>query len=225
MRALESQLVDDESRLIKLLTPPFDRGEHDPGYIRGYVPGVRENGAQYTHAALWAVLATALRGDGERAFELFQMLNPLTHTSSPEGVARYKVEPYVVAADVYTAPGHLGRGGWTWYTGSASWMYRVGIEAILGLVKVGNTLRVSPAVPPSWPEYEIAYRFGSTTYTIAIRDPAGVQARGARVAIDGHRSEADVIHLVDDGRRHSVIVEAASVSVETLRDTADASRN
>ncbi|MBC7897078.1 MAG: hypothetical protein H7066_16785, partial [Cytophagaceae bacterium] len=225
MRSLESQLVDDESRIIKLLTPPFDRGEHDPGYIRGYLPGVRENGAQYTHAALWAVLATALRGDGARAFELFQMLNPLTHTSSPEGMARYKVEPYVVAADVYTAPGHLGRGGWTWYTGSASWMYRVGVEAILGLVKVGNTLRLSPAVPPSWREYEIAYRFGATTYTIAVRDPAGVQARGARVVVDGHRSEDDVIHLVDDGRRHSVIVEAASVAVETPIDSAEASLN
>src|SRR5437763_7785080 len=116
----------------------------DPGYIKGYLPGVRENGAQYTHAALWSVLATALRGEGDRALELFQMLNPLTHALTPEAAATYKVEPYVVAADVYTAAGHLGRGGWTWYTGSASWMYRVGLEAILGFRKCGDQLTIRP---------------------------------------------------------------------------------
>ncbi|MEO8090391.1 MAG: glucoamylase family protein, partial [Gemmatimonadales bacterium] len=133
MRSLERYLVDDDARLLRLLTPPFDKTEKDPGYIKGYLPGVRENGAQYTHAALWAVLATALQGNHDRAFELYQMINPLTHARTPEEVATYKVEPYVVAADVYTAKGQLGRGGWTWYTGSASWMYRVGLEGILGL--------------------------------------------------------------------------------------------
>ena len=132
MQSLNKHLVREDARLIMLLTPPFDKTTHDPGYIQGYLPGVRENGAQYTHAALWAVLATALQGDGDRAFELYQMINPITHADTPEAVDIYKVEPYVVAADVYTAKGHLGRGGWTWYTGSASWMYRVGLEAILG---------------------------------------------------------------------------------------------
>ncbi|HEX8431006.1 MAG TPA: protein ndvB, partial [Longimicrobium sp.] len=132
MRSLGEHLVDEDARLLMLLTPPFDHTPNDPGYIKGYLPGVRENGAQYTHAALWAVLATALRGDGDRAFHLYQMINPLTHTATAADADRYKAEPYVVAADVYTAPGQLGRGGWTWYTGSASWMYRVGLEAILG---------------------------------------------------------------------------------------------
>src|SRR4029453_8111741 len=132
MTSLQKFLVEEEARLIALLQPPFDKSPHDPGYIRGYLPGVRENGAQYTHAALWAVLATARLGQRDRAFELFQMINPLPHASTAEQVATYQVEPYVVAADVYTATGHLGRGGWTWYTGSASWMYRIGLETILG---------------------------------------------------------------------------------------------
>ena len=144
MASFEEHLVREDARLIMLLTPPFDKTPKDPGYIKGYLPGVRENGAQYTHAALWAVLATALQGDGDRAFELFQMLNPLTHARTPEEVATYKVEPYVVAADVYTAKGQLGRGGWTWYTGSASWMYRVGLGAILGFTRRGDTLVFEP---------------------------------------------------------------------------------
>ena len=160
MRSLEEHLVREDARLIMLLTPPFDQTPHDPGYIKGYLPGVRENGAQYTHAALWAVLATALQGDGDRAFELFQMINPLTHARTPEEVATYKVEPYVVAADVYTAEGQLGRGGWTWYTGSASWMYRVGLEAILGFTKRGDTLYIEPRAPAAWREYTIEYRHG-----------------------------------------------------------------
>ena len=166
MESLEKHLVREDARLIMLLTPPFDKTTHDPGYIQGYLPGVRENGAQYTHAALWAVLATALRGDGDRAFELYQMLNPLTHARTPEEVETYKVEPYVVAADVYTAKGQLGRGGWTWYTGSASWMYRVGLEGILGLRKRGDTLFIEPRGPGA--------RGGRTTNTTATaRTPYG----------------------------------------------------
>ncbi|MEO8201711.1 MAG: glucoamylase family protein, partial [Gemmatimonadota bacterium] len=147
MKSLDEQLVRPDARLIMLLTPAFDKTPEDPGYIKGYLPGVRENGAQYTHAALWAVLATAMQGKGDHAFDLYQMINPLTHTATPDEVARYMTEPYVVAADVYTADGHLGRGGWTWYTGSASWMYRVGLEAILGFHKNGNTLTIKPCVP------------------------------------------------------------------------------
>ncbi len=206
MRSLEEHLVRPDARLIQLLDPPFDRTPRDPGYIKGYLPGVRENGAQYTHAALWVVLATALRGDGDRAFELFQMLNPLTHTRTPEEVATYRVEPYVVAADVYTAPGQLGRGGWTWYTGSASWMYRVGLENLLGFTKRGDTLWFAPAVPEHWSEFSVLYRHGRSTYAIVVRDPARVAPGTATVVVDGRRLDGSSIPLVDDGARHEVLV-------------------
>ena len=207
MRAFNAQLVDEHTRLIMLLTPPFNRGDHDPGYIKGYLPGVRENGAQYTHAALWGVLATAMQGDGDRAFDLFQMLNPLTHSATAADVDRYKVEPYVVAADVYTAQSQLGRGGWTWYTGSASWMYRVGIENLLGFTKVGDTLRIAPCVPTAWPKYEITYRFGRATYEIVVNDPAAVQKVGAKVTVDGVVMNDQIIRLIDDERTHTVVIE------------------
>ena len=172
MQSLNKWLVREDARLLMLLTPPFDRGTHDPGYIQGYLPGVRENGAQYTHAALWAVLATAMQGDGDRAMELYQMINPITHALTPEDVLTYKVEPYVVAADVYTAEGHLGRGGWTWYTGSASWLYRVGLEGILGFRKRGDELEVDPCVPSAWKEFSIDYRYGESVYAILVKNPS-----------------------------------------------------
>ncbi len=210
LRSLGEHLVREDARLIMLLTPPFDRTTHDPGYIKGYVPGVRENGAQYTHAALWAVLATALHGDGDRAFELFQMINPSTHATSAEAVATYRVEPYVVAADVYTAAGHLGRGGWTWYTGSASWMYRVALESILGFDKRGDSLRVNPRVPAEWPEFTIEYRHGSATYTITVHEPGRVRAGASIVRLDGRELHDGVIPLEDDGGRHVVDVAPSS---------------
>jgi cyclic beta-1,2-glucan synthetase len=206
MHSLEKHLVHEDGRLIMLLSPPFDKTTRDPGYIKGYLPGVRENGAQYTHAALWAVLATALRGDGNRAFQLFQMLNPLTHASTPDGVATYKVEPYVVAADVYTAVGQLGRGGWTWYTGSASWMYRVALEAILGFARTGNDLTIDPRVPTDWPEYTIEYRHGRSMYTITVHEPGRVSASAAIVTLDGRELDGSAIPLRDDGGRHEVNV-------------------
>ena len=209
MRSFEKHLVREDARLLQLLAPPFDETHHDPGYIKGYVPGVRENGAQYTHAALWSVLATAMQGRGGRAFELFQMINPLTRTREPLGVAEYKVEPYVVAADVYTAEGHVGRGGWTWYTGSASWMYRVGLEALLGFTKRGNTLVFEPHVPADWPEFVVAYRFGSSVYTITVLDPGHVDGRTDHVRIDGETQENPGIPLVDDGAPHDVLVRPA----------------
>jgi len=212
MAAFDEQLVREDARLIELLTPPFGGHDTDPGYIRGYLPGVRENGGQYTHAALWAVLATAMQGDGDRAFALFQMLNPLTHTDTAAGVARYKVEPYVVAADVYSSPSHLGRGGWTWYTGSASWMYRVALESLLGFTKVGNTLRIDPCVPAHWPGFQLSYRLGRTTYDINVRNPARFRERGIRITVDGDVVAADAIQLVDDGRTHRVTVDAAVLS-------------
>ena len=205
MRSLEEHLVREDARLIMLLTPPFTNSKHDPGYIQGYLPGVRENGAQYTHAALWAVLATALQGDGDRALELYQMINPVTHSATSEAVAKYKVEPYVVAADVYTAEGHLGRGGWTWYTGSASWMYRVGLEAILGFTKRGETLEMDPCIPAGWPEFSMTYRHGSSTYAISVRNPHGAQKGVESTMLDGAPVTGPV-PLVDDGQPHEVIV-------------------
>ncbi|MEJ7758324.1 MAG: glucoamylase family protein [Gemmatimonadaceae bacterium] len=205
MRSLNEHLVREDARLIMLLTPAFDKSKHDPGYIQGYLPGVRENGAQYTHAALWAVLATALQGDGDRAMELYQMINPVTHALTPEGVANYKVEPYVVAADVYTAEGHLGRGGWTWYTGSASWLYRVGLEAILGFTKRGETLEMDPCIPSTWKEFALEYRHADSTYAITVKNPSGVQRGVISTTIDGEIVTGP-IPLAAGGRRHEVIV-------------------
>jgi cyclic beta-1,2-glucan synthetase len=219
MRSLEEHLVRDDARLLLLLTPPFDRTPHDPGYIKGYLPGVRENGAQYTHAALWSVLATALLGDGDRAFELFQMINPLLHARTPAEVATYKVEPYVVAADVYTAEGQLGRGGWTWYTGSASWLYRVGLEAILGFNLEADRLTLAPRVPAGWPEFTIEYRFGSSVYTVTVHDPARVADAGAEVIVDGTPCDDGEIRLVDDGQPHVVQVRARVPSGGPPRST------
>jgi cyclic beta-1,2-glucan synthetase len=206
MESLEAQLVNDDAGLLLLLTPPFDKTPKDPGYIKGYLPGVRENGAQYTHAALWAVLATALRGNGDRAFELLQMLNPLSHTGTPEAVAVYQAEPYVMAADVYAAPGHVGRGGWTWYTGSASWMYRVALEAILGFRKQGSRLSLEPRVPASWPELTIEYRHGGSRYTIRIERPGELAGVQGEVELDGSILESGAVPLVDDGGSHRVVV-------------------
>ncbi|HEY8174791.1 MAG TPA: glucoamylase family protein, partial [Gemmatimonadaceae bacterium] len=205
MRSLETHLVREDEGLILLLTPPFDKTPMDPGYIKGYLPGVRENGAQYTHAALWAVQATALLGNGDRALALYQMINPLMRARDAAAVATYKVEPYVAAADVYAAAGQHGRGGWTWYTGSASWMYRVGLETILGFAKRGDTLRIDPRVPAHWKEYGIEYRYGKSTYAITVRS-AGASAGAPRVTVDGRVLDGAEIALVDDGRRHDVVV-------------------
>ncbi|MEO7367392.1 MAG: glycosyl transferase family 36, partial [Gemmatimonadaceae bacterium] len=205
MEALNEHLVREDARLIMLLTPPFDNSQHDPGYIQGYLPGVRENGAQYTHAALWAVLATALSGDGDRAMHLYQMINPVTHALTPEAVAQYKVEPYVVAADIYTAEGHLGRGGWTWYTGSASWLYRVGLEAILGFTKRGETLEIDPCIPSAWKEFTIEYRHGGSKYSIIVQNPSGAHRGVSSTMLDGKRIDGP-IQLVSDGSDHDVIV-------------------
>jgi cyclic beta-1,2-glucan synthetase len=205
MRSLERWLVRPDVGIL-LLTPPFDRTSHDPGYIKGYLPGVRENGAQYTHAALWAVLATAMQGDGDRALELFQLINPLERTRTADGVATYRAEPYVVAADVYSAEGNVGRGGWTWYTGSASWMYRVGLEAILGFTREGDRFRIDPRVPSGWPELGLEYRFGRATYRVTVAEPGRARAGAQVVEMDGEVLESEWVALVDDGRAHQVTV-------------------
>jgi cyclic beta-1,2-glucan synthetase len=206
MQSLQQNLVMDDARLMLLLTPPFDKSAQDPGYIKGYLPGVRENGAQYTHAALWVVLATALRGDGARAVELLQMINPLSRTQDPDGTDTYKVEPYVIVADIYSMPQHLGRGGWTWYTGSASWFYRVALETILGFTRAGATLRMDPCIPPAWDGYRVRYRFGSATYVIEVKNPSHVSRGVASVTVDDAPAPDGGISLLDDGGTHAVIV-------------------
>ena len=153
MDAVRTHLVRRATRAVLLLTPPFDQSTQDPGYIKGYPPGMRENGGQYTHAAIWTIMAVARLGNGDEAMELFHMLNPANHTRTPADVERYKGEPYVTAGDVYAHPAHSGRGGWTWYTGSAGWMYRAGLECILGLKRHGDTFEVDPCIPAAWPEF------------------------------------------------------------------------
>lgn len=204
MQAVWERLVRPEDKLIQLFHPPFDKGTLQPGYIKGYVPGIRENGGQYTHAAAWVALATAMLGEADRAFELWSMLNPINHSLSAEDAARYMVEPYVVSADVYGAFPHTGRGGWTWYTGSASWLYRVGLEAILGIRRQGEHLSVQPCIPSHWPGYEGDLRFGSATYSIKVRrDPASGQGHRWLTA-DGEEITAQSLPLVDDGKNHQI---------------------
>jgi len=207
MDAVQARLVRVHDKLIQLFDPPFDKGALQPGYIKGYVPGIRENGGQYTHAATWVVLATALQGRGALALELWNLINPVYHATTIEEVQRYKVEPYVVCADVYGAPPHTGRGGWTWYTGSASWLYRVAIETILGFQLRGGTLRFKPCIPPSWPRFELSYRHGSATYRIAVDNSAGTGGGVRSVELDGQRLPNNTVPLSDDGKNHNVSVE------------------
>ncbi len=208
MASVERELIRPNDGLALLFTPPFDTGSHDPGYIKGYPPGLRENGGQYTHAALWSVMALAKLGEGDKAAALFWMLNPINHARTRADVHRYKVEPYVVAADVYVAPGHVGRGGWTWYTGSAAWMQRAGIESILGLQIQGDLLQVDPCIPASWPGFEVQYRHESTQYMIVVDNPSGVQRGVTRVVCDGEVMSPDnpAIRLKNDGKTHHIEV-------------------
>jgi cyclic beta-1,2-glucan synthetase len=204
MDSVRSFLVRRDARVLLLLTPPFDRSAVEPGYIKGYVPGIRENGGQYTHAALWVVMAVAALGNGDEALELFHLLNPVNHTRTAGDVERYKVEPYVVAADVYAHPAHAGRGGWTWYTGSASWMARAGLEAILGVTRRGATLLLNPCIPSSWPGFSVTLRHGRSRYEITVENPFG-RGRGlSEVELDGKAVDAQAIPLVDDGATHVV---------------------
>jgi cyclic beta-1,2-glucan synthetase len=207
MAAVNEQLVRRPDGLILLLTPPFDHTPLDPGYIKGYVPGIRENGGQYTHAAVWTLMAFAALGDGDKAGELHRMLNPIHHSASRAGVQRYKVEPYVMSGDVYGEPPHAGRGGWTWYTGSAGWFYRAGIEWILGFRVRGTILSIDPCIPRSWPNYSIHFRYHSATYKIRVENPRGVSRGIARVEFDGNAVPGPAnIPLADDGAEHQIVV-------------------
>ena len=205
MGAVEHKLVRCPEGLILLFTPPFDHTPQDPGYIKGYVPGIRENGGQYTHAATWTVIAFAALGNGDKACELFRMLNPITHASSRAAVQRYKVEPYVVAGDVYAEPPHVGRGGWTWYTGAAGWLYRAGLESILGIRLRGTELVIDPCVPRNWPSYSINFQYHSSKYQIKVDNPSGVSRGVASITLDGRvLVDRANIPLTDDGKVHQV---------------------
>ncbi len=204
MAAVEEYLIRRGDGLVILFTPPFDKSNLDPGYIKGYVPGVRENGGQYTHAALWTLIAFAMLGDGERAGELFSLLNPINHASTRAGLHKYKVEPYAAAGDIYAVPPHTGRGGWTWYTGSASWMYRAGLESILGFQLRGDRLKIDPCVPRWWREFEITYRRGRATYRIKVENPLAVHRGVISVEVDGVLQTVAEISLTDDAQTHAV---------------------
>ncbi len=208
MAAVEEYLVRRGDGLVLLFTPPFVDSSVDPGYIRGYLPGVRENGGQYTHGAIWSVLAFAALGEGDKAGELFSILNPINHASTRAGVHRYKVEPYVMAADIYSEPPHVGRGGWTWYTGSAGWMYQAGVEAILGFRLRGASLEIEPCIPRGWPRYEIDFAYHGTRYEIAVENPHGVSRGIASADLDGQPlgGPGATVPLVDDGGTHRVRV-------------------
>ena len=211
MAAVDRLLVDHPHQLARLFTPPFDHATENPGYIKGYPPGVRENGGQYTHGATWSIFAWAQLGDGERAADMFNMLNPIRHGDRAQAVQRYKVEPYVACADVYSVAPHIGRGGWTWYTGSAAWLYRAGLEALLGFQLRGDHLRLAPCIPKAWPGFTLTYRHRGrqhvTPYMIQVENPHGVCAGVTRITLDGKtlQPQADVA-LADDGATHTLQV-------------------
>jgi cyclic beta-1,2-glucan synthetase len=208
MAAVERELIRPQDQLALLFTPPFDKTPLDPGYIRAYPPGIRENGGQYTHAALWSVMAFAALGEGDKAAGLFSMLNPINHARSRSDVHRYKVEPYVIAADVYATPPHVGRGGWTWYTGSAGWMQRAGIESILGLRLRGAVLELGPCIPKHWPRFEVTLRSRSARYEILVENPDGVSQGIVSAQADGIAIVERPLRLkiLDDGVTHHVLV-------------------
>ena len=191
--------------MVALFTPPFDKTSQDPGYVKGYLPGVRENGGQYTHAAVWAAWAFAKLGQGDQSFELFSMLNPINHTDTQDKVTLYKTEPYVIAADVYSTPPHVGHGGWTWYTGSSAWMYRLGIEAILGITREGENLRINPCIPQHWSGFTVNYHFGTAMYEIKVSNPGSINRGIKQIQIDGSILSGNLIRLNDDGLTHHVV--------------------
>ena len=207
--SLYTHLVRKDAKLIQLLDPPFDQTTEDPGYIRGYVPGVRENGGQYTHAAVWAAMAFAQQGDAVRAWELAGMINPLNHALDAAAVQTYRVEPYVLAADVYAVSPHVGRGGWTWYTGSAGWMYRLLIESLLGIRRDGDRLSLEPCLPDHWPSFELSYRFGRSLYEFVVTRTA----QGApTLHVDGVLQPDLTVQLRDDGHCYHVALDLGSIS-------------
>ncbi len=203
MQSVDRRLVHRALGLVQLFDPPFDRSHLNPGYIKGYVPGVRENGGQYTHAAIWAAMGFAMMGETERAWELFGMLNPIHHSSTPRQAAVYKVEPYVAAADVYAVAPHEGRGGWTWYTGSAGWMYRLLVETLLGVNLEGDRLNMAPRMPKAWTSFKVHYRYRQTVYHITVTRLSEDSAEPSLLRVDGQEVSGSTIFLQDDHREHA----------------------
>ncbi len=206
LRSLEESLVREADDLILLFTPPFDKTAADVGYIKAYPPGVRENGGQYTHAATWVAMAFARQGDGDKAVRLLRMLNPVEHARDEKDCERYKVEPYVMPGDVYSLAGHVGRGGWTWYTGAAAWTYRVWLEEILGFQRRGDTLTINPVIPKDWPGFRLRYRFQNTIYRIAVENPDHCSQGVTLVELDGVAVPNKIVTLRDDALPHEVRV-------------------
>jgi cyclic beta-1,2-glucan synthetase len=204
MTEVASQLLQRDSGLALLFAPPFDKTPLDPGYIKGYPPGIRENGGQYTHAATWSVIAFTMLNEARQAVELFSSLNPINRTATRANLHRYKVEPYVVAADVYSMMPHTGRGGWTWYTGSAGWMYRAALESILGFRLQGDRLRIAPCIPEAWAGFEITFRYRTARYEIKVENRM-VDGGATGIELDGAALPAhSLIRLVDDGKTHLI---------------------
>jgi cyclic beta-1,2-glucan synthetase len=206
MQSVIEHLVRPQDRLALLFTPPFDKTPLDPGYIKGYLPGTRENGGQYTHAATWTAWAFTMLGEGKQAGMLFDLLNPVFQADSEAKASAYRVEPYVVCADIYSRAPYMRRGGWTWYTGSAAWMYRLGLEAILGFRKIGNSLHMDPVIPPTWDGFEINYRFGESVFHIQVRNPEHVAHHVRQLLLDGQSLNSGSIPLIDDHKEHQVVV-------------------
>jgi cyclic beta-1,2-glucan synthetase len=219
MGSLDKRLIRRDDELALLFWPPFDKTRRAPGYIKGYPPGLRENGGQYSHAAMWTILALAELGEGGAAFELFAMLNPINHARTAEGVERYKVEPYVVAADIYSVAPHVGRGGWTWYTGSAAWMYRAGLEGILGIRREGAFLVVDPRIPESWPAFEAKVKVGETRYDIRVENASRGGPRALRAMVDGVSAPLDAgrVRVPLDGGAHVLTVSITSLERPNLQ--------
>lgn len=204
MESLENHLIDRENGIIKLLDPPFEKGKLEPGYIKGYLPGVRENGGQYTHGAIWVIIAEAMLGFGDKATELYRMINPIEHARTKEASKKYKVEPYVIAADVYGAGNLAGQGGWTWYTGSSSWYYKAGIEYLLGLKVEKGYIRIEPCIPKEWKEYQMQYKWKESIYNIKVKNPEGKNTGVSKVILNGEEVE-NCIKL--DGSRNIYQIE------------------
>ena len=203
MENVDKYLINRKAKLVHLFQPAFDKSKLNPGYIKGYIPGVRENGGQYTHGAIWTALGYAMMGDAEKAWELFDIINPVQHGSNAEEIKVYKVEPYVIAADVYAAPQHLGRGGWTWYTGSAAWFYRLLVETLLGINRMGDKLNLSPLMRKDWDNYTVHYRYYETVYHIKLQRINDNSQK--RLMVDNKQEISnDTFTMLNDKQEHFV---------------------
>lgn len=206
MESLENHLIDKENGLIKLLDPPFEKSKLEPGYIKSYLPGTRENGGQYTHGAIWAIIAESMLGFGDKAVELFRMINPIEHSKTKESAQKYKVEPYVIVADIYSHENLAGRGGWSWYTGSSSWMIKLGIEYILGLKIEKGILKLEPCISSEWKEYSISYKYGSSIYNIKVENPNNKNTGVESFILNGQEIEEKQVKLIDDGKIYDITI-------------------